>query len=41
MDNGMSVQTCFEDEDLTQYGFVKGECLSHELAYILKYFYYF
>lgn len=35
MDNGMSVQTCFEDNDLTQYGFVKGECLSHELAYIL------
>lgn len=35
MDNGISVQTCFEDEDLTQYGFVKGECLSHELAYIL------
>lgn len=34
-DNGMSVQTCFEDEDLTQYGFVKGECLSHEFAYIL------
>ena len=35
MDNGMSVQTCFEDEDLTEYGFVKGECLSHGLAYIL------
>ena len=35
MDNGMSVQTCFEDEDLTEYGFVKGECLSHKLAYIL------
>lgn len=35
MNNGMSVQTCFEDNDLTQYGFVKGECLSHELAYIL------
>lgn len=34
-DNGMVVQTCFEDEDLTEYGFVKGECLSHELAYIL------
>ena len=34
-DNGMSVQTCFEDEDLTQYGFINGECLSHELAYIL------
>ena len=33
--NGMSVQTCFEDEDLTQYGFIKGECLSHELAYVL------
>ena len=35
MDNGMSVQTCFEDNDLTEYGFVKAECLSHELAYIL------
>lgn len=35
MDNGMSVQTCFEDNDLTEYGFVKGECLSHGLAYIL------
>ena len=35
MDNGMSVQTCFEYNDLTEYGFVKGECLSHELAYIL------
>ena len=35
MDNGMSVHTCFEDNDLTQYGFIKGECLSHELAYIL------
>lgn len=35
MDNGMSVQTCFEDNDLTEYGFVKGECLSHVLAYIL------
>lgn len=35
MDNGMSVQTCFEDNDLTEYGFAKGECLSHELAYIL------
>ena len=34
-DNGIVVQTCFEDEDLTEYGFVKGECLSHELAYIL------
>ena len=34
-DNWMSVQTCFEDNDLTQYGFIKGECLSRELAYIL------
>ncbi len=29
----ISVQTCFEEENLTSYGFVKGECLSHELAY--------
>lgn len=34
-DNNMTVQTCFEENDLTQYGFIKGECLSHELAYIL------
>lgn len=32
-DNGMTVQTCFEDRSLTEYGFVKGECLSHELAF--------
>ena len=32
-DNGMVVQTCFEDRNLVEYGFVKGECLSHELAY--------
>jgi len=30
---GMSVQTCFESRRLTEYGFVKGECLSRELAY--------
>lgn len=29
----MTVQTCFEDRNLVEYGFVKGECLSHELAY--------
>jgi len=29
---GMTVQTCFEEEDLTEYGFIKGECLSQELA---------
>ena len=31
----MTVQTCFEDNNLCEYGFIKGECLSHELAYIL------
>lgn len=34
-DNNITVQTCFEENDLTQYGFIKGECLSHELAYML------
>ena len=34
-DNGMIVQTCFEDRNLVEYGFVNGECLSHELAYKL------
>ena len=34
-ENGMVVQTCFEDINLVEYGFVKGECLSHELAYKL------
>ncbi len=34
-ENGMTVQTCFEDIDLVEYGFKKGECLSHELAYQL------
>ena len=33
--NNMKVQTCFEDRNLTEYGFIKGECLSHELAYKL------
>ena len=31
----MSVQTCFEDRNLSEYGFKVGECLSHELAYTL------
>jgi DNA repair photolyase len=30
--NGMTVQTCFEKYNLCEYGFVKGECLSHDLA---------
>ena len=31
----MTVQTCYEDNNLLEYGFIKGECLSHELAYKL------
>lgn len=33
--HGMSVQTCFEERDLTEFGFKKGACVSHELAYQL------
>ena len=33
--HGMTVQTCYEEETLIEYGFIKGECLSHELAYQL------
>lgn len=33
--NNMKIQTCFENRNLTEYGFTKGECLSHELAYRL------
>lgn len=32
---GMTVQTCFEDINLSEYGFKIGECISHELAYKL------
>ncbi len=31
----IKVQTCFEDRNLVEYGFVKGECLSHTLAFQL------
>ncbi len=31
----MTVQTCFEDRNLVEYGFIKGECLSHEMAWRL------
>ena len=31
----MTVQTCFEDRDLTEYGFIKDDCLSSMLAYKL------
>lgn len=33
--HNMTVQTCFEERDLTEYGFTKGDCIPHELAYIL------
>lgn len=32
---GMTVQTCFEDRNLSEYGFKIGECISHELSYKL------
>ena len=34
-EHNMTIQTCFEDQNLIEYGFIKGECLSHELAYKL------
>ncbi len=33
--SGMIVHTCFEDRNLVEYGFVRGECLSQELAFQL------
>ena len=33
--NNMTVQTCYEEESLLEYGFIKGECLSHEIAWKL------
>ena len=33
--HNLTVHTCFEDRNLTEYGFVKDECLSKELAYKL------
>lgn len=34
-EHGMTIQTCCEDVDLTEYGAIKGECLSHDLAFKL------
>lgn len=34
-EHGILVQTCYEEENLVSYGFVKGECLSHEVAFRL------
>lgn len=31
----MTVQTCFEERNLVEYGFRKGECISQELAFTL------
>ena len=36
-ENGMSVQTCFEKNDLTSYGFISSPCVSKELAYNLTF----
>lgn len=33
--HNMTVQTCFEEKKLIEYGFIKGECLSKELAFKL------
>lgn len=34
-DNNMVIQTCFEERNLTEYGFIKGECMSKKLAFKL------
>lgn len=33
--HNMTVQTCFEEVNLVEYGFIKGDCLSKELAHKL------
>jgi hypothetical protein len=33
--HGMKVHTCFEERNLSEYGFDIGECLSHEMAFKL------
>ena len=30
--NGMTVQTCFEEKNLVEYGFIKADCIGKELA---------
>ena len=32
MHHGMTIQTCFEDRNLVEYGFIKDDCVSMELA---------
>lgn len=33
--HNMTVQTCFEERNLVEYGFIKRDCLSHDLAFKL------
>lgn len=33
--HGMTVQTCFEERNLVEFGFIKEDCISHELAFSL------
>ena len=33
--NNMTVQTCFEEHNLVEYGFIKGDCLNAEIAFKL------
>jgi len=33
--NGMTVQTCAEEENLIEYGFIKQDCIGYDLAYKL------
>ena len=33
--HNMTVQTCFEERNLTEYGFIKGDCISSEIAFLL------
>lgn len=33
--HNMTVQTCFEEETLVEYGFIKDDCISHTLAFKL------
>ena len=34
-EHGMTVQTCFEEKNLVEYGFIKDDCFSHSLAFQL------
>ncbi|MCH5167015.1 MAG: DUF1848 domain-containing protein [Erysipelotrichales bacterium] len=34
-EHGMTVQTCFEDRNLVEYGFIQGDCMPKELAFKL------